>query len=115
MKLHFKVGNLIYSGLLIQPNLAFCRRTDSFSTGKCYDHIARNAGLPLNFRCVKSQAIRISADLELEFRLLKGSPNVCFDHRLFECPISIQKASRCPLIIIEWSFVLPLSLEHTTQ
>jgi hypothetical protein len=54
------------------------------------------------FFFVKSQAIRLSADLELESRLLKGSPNVYFDHRLFECPIGVQQERRCPLLIIEW-------------
>jgi hypothetical protein len=49
MKLNFKVSNMIYSDLLIQPTLAFCHRIESFSTGKSNDQIPRMLDLLLIF------------------------------------------------------------------
>jgi hypothetical protein len=49
MKETFIWAKSLYSWLLIQPNLVFCLRLDSWSRGKSIDHNPRKPSICLNF------------------------------------------------------------------
>jgi hypothetical protein len=85
----------IYPGFLIHPNFACRQRVDRLSKGLSRSHSSTKPQLCLSFSSSKSNrygvSVRSLRDVVRELDGCKGSPDIHFNHGLFEVVIDLDE------------------------